>query len=92
MVQAAASTGSAPVKTSVRSKAWKKSAKKGGAVATKAIVDEVEEEEIEEVASAVKDISKVKRKRSKDAKQRRRELAKTKSKDKKKTDAALKET
>ena len=85
------SAAAEPVKTSVRGKPWKMSAKKSAKVAAKpVIVEEEEKEEEEEVAvdepKPVKDISKVKRKRSKDAHQRRRELAKTKAKDKKKAD------
>lgn len=85
-------TAAAPAKSSVRGKPWKKSAKKGGAAASKpvAVEEVVEAEEVEVVEEvAVKDISKVKRKRSKDAHQRRRELAKNKLKDKKKTDAVV---
>lgn len=86
------SSSTSSVKTSVRAKPWKKSVKKSAKDDAKAVVPVAEEEEEDEeelpAAKAVKDISKVKRKRSKDAKQRRRELAKTKVKDKKKTEAA----
>ena len=93
MVQISKTDSVEPAKSSVRGKPWKKSAKKGGAAASKPVVVEEEEEGVEvvvESAVEVKDISKVKRKRSKDAKVRRRELAKTKVKDKKKADAATK--
>ena len=78
-----------PEKTSVRNKAWKMSAKmlakesaKGSAKA--AIVKKAEiEEAVDSAEPEQKDMSKVKRKRSKDAHQRRRELAKLKGKTKK---------
>jgi hypothetical protein len=93
VTSATSSAATEPVKSSVRGKPWKMSAKKSAKVAAKpAVVEEAEEEEDEEEIVAdepkpTKDISKVKRKRSKDAHQRRRELAKTKAKDKKKADS-----
>ena len=88
MVQITKDVPAVPAKASVRGKPWKKSAKKGGATASKKVI--VEEEKIDEVEEVIpKDISKVKRKRSKDAHQRRRELAKTKLKDKKKTESVI---
>ena len=88
MVQITKDVPAVPAKASVRGKPWKKSAKKGGATASKKVI--VEEEKIDEVEEIIaKDISKVKRKRSKDAHQRRRELAKTKLKDKKKTESVI---
>lgn len=88
MVQITKDVPAVPAKASVRGKPWKKSAKKGGAAASKKVI--VEEEKIDEVEEVIaKDISKVKRKRSKDAHQRRRELAKTKLKDKKKTESVI---
>jgi hypothetical protein len=80
------SAATEPVKSSVRGKPWKMSAKKAAKVAAKPVaVEEAEEEEtVADEPKLTKDISKVKRKRSKDAHQRRRELAKTKVKDKKK--------
>jgi hypothetical protein len=83
------SASSEPEKTSVRNKAWKMSAKMLAKESAKesakaAVAKEVEvAAEVDSAESEPKDISKVKRKRSKDAHQRRRELAKLKGKTKK---------